>query len=273
MRWHYVLVLLGLGCARPNPAEPARTGERERARSAHAPHDPSAKPAAHDPSNSGTSGHAASDHRDSEHGDAGKRGHSQGYHLSFSDAERFARHFDDPERDAWQRPREVVQWLQLSHGQAVADLGAGTGYFISHLSNAVGPSGTVLALDVEPNMIRYLERRASEAGWQNVKARVVAPDDAGLAAESVDRILIVNTWHHIDDRTRYATKLAQSLKPGGFVLVVDFTRESDIGPPPAHRISAEAVVHELSAAALDAAVVTGESLPKQYVVRAARRQR
>jgi len=193
--------------------------------------------------------------------------HGGGYHMDFSEVERFARHFDDPSRDAWQRPTEVVQLMQLQAGQVVADIGAGTGYFLSHLARGVGPKGRVLALDVEPNMVEYMRRRGGQEGWAQVFPGVIPPDDPKLQPASVDRILIVNTWHHIGQRSQYAAKLARALKRGGSVWIVDFTPESDIGPPADHRLTSEQVVTELAGGGLRAAVVTAETLPKQYVVR------
>jgi ubiquinone/menaquinone biosynthesis C-methylase UbiE len=187
--------------------------------------------------------------------------------MDFSEVERFARHFDGADRDAWQKPAEVVSLLDLKPGQVVADIGAGTGYFLSHWSKAVGSQGRVLALDVEPNMVEYMNRRARQAGWSNVEPRVVAPDDPTLPPNGLDRIVIVDTWHHIDDRSAYTAKLARALKPSGSVLVVDFTLESDIGPPAKHRLAPEQVVKELEAGGLRAQIVQAETLPKQYVVR------
>jgi ubiquinone/menaquinone biosynthesis C-methylase UbiE len=193
-----------------------------------------------------------------------------GMQHDFSDAKKFSQAFDDPERDAWQRPAEVIEHLHLQPGQTVVDLGAGTGYFAGWLSRAVGPQGKVLALDIEPNMVKFVEQRASEQGLGNVSARVVAADDPGLAPASVDRVLIVDTWHHIDDRSRYAAKLALGLAPGAEIWIVDFTEDSDVGPPARYRVAAQQVVRELEAAGLRAEIVTGEQLPKQYIVRAAR---
>jgi ubiquinone/menaquinone biosynthesis C-methylase UbiE len=187
--------------------------------------------------------------------------------MDFSEVERFARHFDGPERDAWQKPTEVVRFLEPSSGQVIADIGAGTGYFLPHLSKAVGASGRVLALDVEPNMVEYMKQRSERSALTNVEVRVVAPDDPGLAPASVDHILIVNTWHHIDDRANYTRKLARALRPAGSVLIVDFTLDSDMGPPKEHRLSAEQVVKELEEGSLRAEIVRGETLPKQYIVR------
>jgi len=193
-----------------------------------------------------------------------------GLHHDFSDAEKCSQAFDDPERDAWQRPAEVIEHLHLQPGQTVVDLGAGTGYFAGWLSKAVGPQGKVLALDIEPNMVKFVEQRASQQGLGNVSARVVAIDDPGLAPGSVDRVLIVDTWHHIDDRSRYAAKLALGLVPQGEIWIVDFTEESDVGPPARYRVAAEQALRELEAAGLHAEIVAGEQLPKQYIVRASR---
>ena len=193
---------------------------------------------------------------------------SHGFHKDFSDTERFARHFDDPARDAWQRPSEVIALLRIAPGSTVVDLGAGTGYFLRTLSEAVGPTGKVLALDVEAKMIDFMQRRASEQGLGNVTPRQVAADDPGLAPASVARVLVVNTWHHLDQRAAYAAKLARALAASGEIWVVDFTLDSDLGPPARHRLAPEQVVRELEQGGLRAEVVAAEQLPKQYMVRA-----
>jgi FkbM family methyltransferase len=209
--------------------------------------------------------HAAG-HPGHQHG-ADHGHHGQGHQHGFSDVERFAQIFDDPERDEWQRPGHVVELLAIEPGMTVVDLGAGTGYFLPHLARAVGPEGRVIALDVEPNMVAHIRERIEREGWTNVEARVAATDDPGLEPGSIDRVLIVDTWHHIEGRERYAERLRESLREGGTVSIVDFTREAPHGPPPAMRIAADAVVEELRAAAL-APVIREERLPYQWVVTA-----
>jgi predicted methyltransferase len=191
-------------------------------------------------------------------------------HEDFSDAQSLSKAFDDPARDAWQRPAEVVELLHLEPGSVVADLGAGTGYFMGRLSQAVGEQGKVLALDVEPKMIEFLGQRARQQGLDNVLPQLVPVDDPQLEPGSVSRVLIVNTWHHIDERRRYATKLASALGAGGEIWIVDFTLDSEVGPPARFRLSPEQVMSELESAGLRAEVVAGEQLPKQYIVRAFR---
>ncbi|HJL15122.1 MAG TPA: methyltransferase domain-containing protein [Sandaracinaceae bacterium LLY-WYZ-13_1] len=209
----------------------------------------------------------ASGHPGAAHGH-GHHDHAAHRH-DFSDVERFAAIFDDPERDEWQRPAEVVALLALDEGMTVVDLGAGTGYFVPHLAAAVGPSGRVLALDVEEAMVAHMRERFDEAGLEHAEARTVAPDDPGLEPASVDRILVVDTWHHVAEREAYAARLRETLRPGGTVTVVDFTADSPRGPPPAMRLTADEVSAELAAGGLEPAVLE-ESLPWQYVVRARR---
>jgi predicted methyltransferase len=129
-------------------------------------------------------------------------------------AEQWA-HLDEPGRDEWQKPALVVAAAGITGGQIVADIGAGTGYFGVHLSHAVGASGKVLALDVNPNLIEHMGRRFHDARLNNVEARVLRHDDPGLAPGSVDRVLIVDLWRHLHDRVAYGRKLRAGLRPEG----------------------------------------------------------
>lgn len=199
------------------------------------------------------------------HGPAGGHQHPRGMHHSFSGAARWAQVFDDPDRDVWQKPEEVVAALELAPGMVVADIGAGTGYFEPHLAAAVGPGGKVLGLDVEPDMVEHMRQRFADAGLLQAEARLVAPDDPGLGDASVDRVLIVDTWHHVDDRPIYSAKLLRALRPGGRVIVVDYTAESPLGPPREFRLSPEAIAKDLEDGGLTARVVP-ETLPNQFIV-------
>jgi predicted methyltransferase len=145
------------------------------------------------------------------------------------------------------------------------DLGAGTGYFLRYLSVAVGDEGRVLALDIEPATIDWLLARIEKEELRNVHPAVVTPDDPALAAHSVDRILIANTWHHIPGRVVYAEKLVAPLRPGGLLLIVDFRMDSPEGPPRDRRLSSNTVVSELEAAGFVVQILE-ESLPYHYVV-------
>jgi predicted methyltransferase len=180
---------------------------------------------------------------------------------SFGDAEKWAHVFDDPERDAWQKPHQVIQALALKPDAAVADIGAGTGYFAARLANML-PQGTVYAVDVEPAMVKYLGERAQREKLANLKPVAGAAGDPRLPAKA-DLILLVDVYHHIEERERYFRKLAASLKPGGRIAVIDFRLDSPTGPPKAARVAPERVKAELGKAGYVLAAEHG-FLPRQY---------
>ncbi len=174
--------------------------------------------------------------------------------------------FDDPSRDAWQRPSALVDFLGLRPGQAVADLGTGTGYFLRHLADAVGPSGTVYAVDVEPALVRYVRDRAERDGLANVVPILASRNNPRLPPNAVDLVLLVNTYHHIHDRTAYFRRLRTCLRPASRLVIVDWKRdETPIGPPRDRRISEAAVIRELKQAGYRL-LPSAFSLPYQYVL-------
>jgi cyclopropane fatty-acyl-phospholipid synthase-like methyltransferase len=187
----------------------------------------------------------------------------------FNHAEHWAKVFDEPGRDQWQQPDLVIAALALEPSMAVADVGAGTGYFTVRLARAV-PAGQVIATDLEPDMVRYLTDRAHREQLANVRAQLAGADDPKLDPDSVDRILVVDVWHHITDRARYAAGLARALRRGGRVAIVDFTRDATHGPPVHHRLAPETIVDDLRSAGLDA-TVDATRLPEQYIVVGVRR--
>jgi SAM-dependent methyltransferase len=180
---------------------------------------------------------------------------------SFSGAEQWAHVFDDPKRDAWQEPHQVIQALDLAPDAIIADVGSGTGYFSVRLANMV-PKGRVYGVDVEPDMVKYLAERAKREKRDNVIAVAGAPADPRLP-EKVDLILLVDVFHHIDERASYFRNLRASLKPGGRIAVIDFRMDSPEGPPKAARIAPQRVIAELKEAGYGV-VRQHEFLPNQY---------
>jgi SAM-dependent methyltransferase len=180
---------------------------------------------------------------------------------SFSGAEQWAHVFDDPKRDAWQKPHEVIQALGLKSDAVVADIGAGTGYFAVRFADRV-PGGRVYGVDTEPDMVKYLTERARREKRDNITAIAGAPDTPRLP-EKADVILMVDVFHHIDDRSSYFRRLRASLKPGGRIAIIDFRLDSPDGPPKAARIAPERVIAELKGAGYTLAREHG-FLPNQY---------
>lgn len=180
---------------------------------------------------------------------------------SFSGAEHWAKVFDDPARDAWQKPHEVVQALKLAPDAVVADIGAGTGYFAVRLAHMT-PKGRVYAVDIEPDMVKYLAERAQKSGLANLAPVLGQPADPKLPAK-VDLALLVDVYHHIGSREAYFSKLAAQLKPDGKVAIIDFTLDSPVGPPRSSRIAASVVKSEMQRAGY---LIAAEHtfLPNQY---------
>ncbi len=123
-------------------------------------------------------------------------------------------------RGTWQRPGDVIDALELQPGDTVADLGAGEGYFVPYLSEAVGPDGRVLAVDVEAEIVDALQERFPP-GRTNVEAVLGGFDDPALRDGSLDLVLLVNTYHHIEDRPAYFRRLKADLRPGARVAVIE----------------------------------------------------
>jgi SAM-dependent methyltransferase len=220
--------------------------------------------------------HQGGDHQGGDHqgGDHQGGDHQGGHHHGgdgtggemphrFENADEWAKDFDDPARDTWQRPDLVLAALDLGPKMTIADIGAGTGYFAVRIARAV-PDGQVIATDIEPDMIRYMTQRAAREHLPNLRAVLTPPDDPQLAPGTIDRIIVVDVWHHLGDRAAYARALAKALRPGGKLVVVDFTLESKHGPPAKHRLAPDAILADLRAAGLTASRST-TALPDQYI--------
>ena len=166
-------------------------------------------------------------------------------HKLHQDSKAYIAMLEDPARDAYQKPHEVLTALALREGERIADIGAGSGYFSLRFAQHVGATGRVYAVDVSPDMIMFLNRRVRDAGVENVRTILAVPDDPLLQNASIDRVFICETWHHIDQHPRYLALLKKILKPGGQVVIIDFQKhETPGGPPMEMRISREQVVRE-----------------------------
>ncbi len=199
-------------------------------------------------------------------------GHGAGRpHGSFADADALTQVLDDPARDAWQRPDDVLRALELEPALTVADVGAGTGYFAVRLARAV-PQGKVFATDLEPDLVRFLSERARREQLPNLRAIQATPSASGLAERSIDRILVAHVWHHLADVDEHARGLAAALSPRGRLLVVEFSATAPHGPPASMRVAPDAVIAALERAGL-AASVSPIALPDQFIVAARRRPR
>lgn len=187
--------------------------------------------------------------------------HGDHFHKRFENADEWARVFDDPARDEWQMPGRVIDALALSPNSRVADVGAGTGYFAVRIAKRI-PAGTVYAVDIEPDMVRFLGDRAKKENLPNLHPVAASADDAKLP-DSVDLVLVVDTYHHIPARPEYFRKLGASIAQNGRLVIVDFTQASEMGPPKEHRIAPETVESELAGSGWKK-IGSHDFLPNQY---------
>ena len=119
---------------------------------------------------------------------------------------------------------QIVAELALEPGMVVADIGAGTGAFISALSASVGDEGTVYAVDIVPAFLAHLEARAREEGVGNLELIEATPTDASLPEASVDLLFMSDVYHHIEYPSIYLQSLYRALRPGGRLVIVEFDR-------------------------------------------------
>lgn len=179
--------------------------------------------------------------------DATKRD-THGMHALHRDSKAYIAMLEDPKRDAYQKPHEVIVALDLKPGEVIADIGAGSGYFSFRFAQHVRP-GRVYAVDIGPDMILHMNRCIRDLGITNITTVLAPPDDPLLADASLDRVFICDTWHHVEKQGEYLAKLKKMLKPGGQLVMIDFQkRELPVGPPLEMKIAREDLVRQLGGA-------------------------
>jgi len=150
---------------------------------------------------------------------------------------------DRPERAAWQKPDDVVATLGLEPGMAVADIGAGTGYFAFRIAPLVGASGMVYAVDLQQEMLDTVQERAEEQGVKSITFVKSGPVATTLPDDTVDLVFLSSITHEYDDIDEGIAECARITKPGGRIAVVDWAyRETEVGPPLDHRLDPEKLI-------------------------------
>jgi ubiquinone/menaquinone biosynthesis C-methylase UbiE len=168
-------------------------------------------------------------------------------HRMHDDPAAYIAALEDPKRDGYQKPHEVMQALGVKDGEVIADIGAGSGYFTIRLAQHVGSTGRVYAVDISPDMVRHLHQRVHDLRLLNVSPILARPDNP-LLPQAVDRFLIVDVWHHVENQPGYLAKMKERLKPGGQVIMIDFQkRDLPVGPPLAMKIAREDLIRQMEA--------------------------
>lgn len=160
------------------------------------------------------------------------------------------------ERDSWQRPADIIAALDLHNGSRVVDLGSGAGYFALKLSGAVGPGGSVQAVDILRLPLAFLRIRAYQRGASNLHVIRCTPEDPMISG-SVDSVLIVNTYHELANPAAVLAHVRDALIPGGRLVIADRAPDS---ANPGHEIDAGIVQTQLAAAGFHSVSLDGHFL-------------
>lgn len=175
---------------------------------------------------------------------------------------------DEVARDVWQRPQAILNQMRVQPGQVVVDFGAGAGYLLARLSQAVGPDGQVIAVEVQPELVQRLRQRAAAEKLDNVQVVQSTEVSVGLGALA-DRIILLHSYAELAQPVQMMAALKQWLKPGGRVYAVEFLPPPDpAGLPlplsaPQHRVAPDTLEAELRGAGL-IATQRYAVLPHQY---------
>jgi len=175
--------------------------------------------------------------------------------------------FDSPDRAEWQQPDKVIAVFGDVNEQKIMDLGAGSGYFTLRLA---AKGAYVIAADVNDNFQEVIEEKLENEDLKeiskNIELRKVAYDDPNLGSAEVDGLLVVNTWHHIDNRRSYMKKAIKGVKDGGKIVIVDFKLGVPGGPPDSHRLGLDDAMNEIENLDFKEILVDTSLLERQYVI-------
>ena len=171
-----------------------------------------------------------------------------------------------PEREKEEEPAKLIEALKLKEGMVVADVGAGSGYHSFRMSAKVGDKGKVLAVDIQPEMLDALRKRAKEKKVTNVEPVQGTITDPKLPADSVDLILLVDVYHEFSHPFEMTRAMVKALKPGGRLVFVEYRLEDDKVPiKRLHRMSEKQVLKEMETFPLRH-LKTDEVLPRQHII-------
>ena len=199
------------------------------------------------------------------HGD-GKPAHSANEYMHKASTDDSINRFESKERDEYQQPHKVMQYLGNINGKAIMDIGAGTGYFSVKLAKH---GANVIAADVNDEFQTFLKKRIEDNKIENITLRKIPFDSPDLKDNEVDMVLIVNSYHHIDNRAEYFAKVKKGLKNDGELVVIDFFKtDVPVGPPTNHKVSIDEVVAELKKAGYTSFEVNVDLLPYQFIIKA-----
>lgn len=153
-----------------------------------------------------------------------------------------------PTRDQEEEPLKLLNSLKVRPGQTICDFGCGNGFHSLQLAKRVGASGTVHAVDIQPEMLEMLEERAGTRGLTNIKPVLATVEESGLSPETYDMVLMVDVYHELSNPAEILAAVHKSLKREGRLVLVEFREEDETVPIlPLHKMSQDQVMKELTA--------------------------
>jgi SAM-dependent methyltransferase len=171
-----------------------------------------------------------------------------------------------PEREKEERPDLLFPALKLKQGDAVADIGCGSGYHTRRLARLVGTNGVVYAVDIQPEMLDLLTNKLAAEKIFNVKPVLGTITDPKLPKESVDLILMVDVYHEFDHPFEMVEAMCRALKPGGRIVFVEFRGEDpDVPIKLVHKMTEAQVRKEMGVHPIEWVETIG-LLPQQHVI-------
>jgi predicted methyltransferase len=172
-----------------------------------------------------------------------------------------------PDREAWQKPEQIMDALGVAEGSIVADIGAGAGWFTIQLARRVGPNGVVYAQDVQREMLEAIRRRVAREGLQNVQTRLGVKSLPNLPERALDAVLVVDVYPEVEEPVIFLRNLAAALKPGGRLGIVNYKPgRGGPGPGPEEGVRVESTSVEQDALSAGLRVLARETLPYQYLL-------
>lgn len=139
--------------------------------------------------------------------------------------------FERDGREVWDRRADIIRHLRLQPGQAVADVGAGTGFFSTLMAREVGPGGRIYAVDIARNFVEASVQRARDQGLNNVVGIVNDAHSVGLPPNSTDLVFTSDTYHHFEYPQSTLRSIHDALRPQGELVVIDFKRIPGVSSP------------------------------------------
>lgn len=249
----------------PSPPPPTQTATPATPSSTPSPPPAAASNPSPPPTPEPSHAHAPLTHTPEEGCPLQKAGVNPDHLRPFEDTAKYIAHLEREDRAAWQQPDTLIAALSLRPDEVVADLGAGSGYFSFRIAKML-PSGRVIALDVDPEMIRHVHHKTMTESIPNVQASLADPNTPTLPPDT-SLALVVDVLHHVPNQSAWVAHVAQQLKPNARLAIVEFKMgDVPVGPPESHKIPKQTLIDMAQAAGLTLANDLDSLLPYQNVL-------